>query len=73
MYNLLEDKSIENKPLLVLANKIDLEPHMSEVEIIKELNLEYVNSTWAVLSISALKGSNFEKVLEWLNSKAEKK
>ena len=46
---------------------------MSESEIIKELNLDYVYSNpWAVISISALKGQNFEKVLEWLNSKSEK-
>ena len=74
LYTLLEDKDIENTPLLILSNKIDIEPHMSEAEIIKELNLDYVYSNpWAVISISALKGQHFEKVIEWLNGKAEKK
>ena len=70
----MEDKGIDGRPLLILLNKIDIEPHMKETEIIKELNLDYVYSNpWAVISISALKGVNFEKVLEWLSSKSEKK
>jgi Arf/Sar family protein len=69
---LLDEKGLENKPLLVLANKIDLEPHMSETEIIKELNLDYVYSNkWAVLSLSALKGNNLEQVVQWLSEKGK--
>ncbi len=68
----MDDKGIENRPLLVLANKIDIDPHMSEGEIIKELNLDYVYSNpWAVIPISALKGTNFEKVVEWLTKKGK--
>ena len=56
----------------MLANKIDLTPHMSEVEIIRELNLDYVNTNpWAVINISALKGNNFEKAVEWLSKKGK--
>ena len=63
---------MENKPILVLANKIDIEPHMSESEVIKELNLDYVYSNpWAVIKLSALKGNNLEEVLEWLSKKGK--
>ena len=63
---------MENKPILVLANKIDIEPHMSESEIIRELNLDYVYSNpWAVITLSALQGDNLELVLEWLSKKGK--
>lgn len=69
---LLEYKGIENKPILVISNKIDIEPHMSEKELIKELNLDYVYSNkWCVISISALKGTNFEEAVKWLDSQSE--
>lgn len=45
---------------------------MSEVEIIRELNLDYVYSNpWAVLQLSALKGTNMEQVIEWLSKKGK--
>jgi ADP-ribosylation factor-like protein 8 len=72
LHGLLDEKGIENRPLLVLSNKIDIEPHMSEVEIIRELNLDYVYSNpWAVLPVSALKGTNLEAVVEWLSKKGK--
>ena len=73
LLNLLEEKGIEGKPLLILSNKIDLEPHMSEVEIIKELNLDYVYSNqWAVSPVSALQGTNLENAIDWLSKKGKK-
>jgi ADP-ribosylation factor-like protein 8 len=69
---LLENKGLENKPFLILCNKIDLDPHMSENEIIKELNLDYIYSNqWAVISVSALKGSNFEEAVLWLEKQGK--
>jgi ADP-ribosylation factor-like protein 8 len=69
---LLDEKGIEGRPLLILANKIDIEPHMSESDIIKELNLDYLYSNpWAVITLSALKGTNLEQVLEWLSKKGK--
>ena len=54
-------------PLLVLANKIDIESHLEEPTIIKGLNLDYItDNPWAVLSISALHGTNIEQVIQWL-------
>jgi ADP-ribosylation factor-like protein 8 len=69
---LLDEKGIDGRPLLILANKIDIEPHMSESDIIKELNLDYLYSNpWAVITLSALKGTNLEQVLEWLSKKGK--
>ena len=72
MYSLLEEKTLQSKPILILANKIDMNPHLSEVEIIRELNLDYVHTNpWAVINISALRGNNFEKAVDWLSKKGK--
>tara|TARA_B110000090_G_scaffold206955_1_gene257393 strand:+ start:63 stop:713 length:651 start_codon:yes stop_codon:yes gene_type:complete len=67
LHRLLEDRELATTPLLVLANKIDLEPHMSESDVIRELNLEYVTENpWLVLPISAVKQTNIDQVISWL-------
>lgn len=72
LYNLLEDKELEKKPILIVANKIDVNPHMTAQEIIREMNLDYIYSNpWSVLSISALNGQNVEEVVEWLNEQGK--
>lgn len=72
LHKLLDDGSIGSTPLLVLANKIDIEPHVGEAEIIEKLQLNYVMETpWVVLPISALKCLNVDQVVEWLTSQAK--
>ena len=73
LHSLLDEKGVEGKPLLILNNKIDIEPHMNESDIIKELNLDYVYSNkLAVISISALKEINLQDVVYWLGNKTGK-
>ena len=56
LHRLLEDEELASTPLLVLANKVDLEPHMTEDQVIRELNLDYVTANpWILIPISALK------------------
>ena len=46
---------------------------MSEVEIIKELNLDYVYlNQWAVIPVSALQGTNLDNAIDWLAKKGKK-
>lgn len=67
LHTMLEERDLANIPLLVLANKIDLNPHLTEPEIIEGLNLDYViDNRWLVISISAIKGTNLERVVDWL-------
>jgi ADP-ribosylation factor-like protein 8 len=42
LHRLLEDNALAHTPLLVCANKVDLTPHLSEEEVVKGLNLDYV-------------------------------
>mmetsp|Transcript_13768 Transcript_13768/g.51379 ORF Transcript_13768/g.51379 Transcript_13768/m.51379 type:complete len:108 (-) Transcript_13768:27-350(-) len=73
LHRLLEDRDLATTPLLVVANKIDLDPHLTEEQIIRELNLDYiVDNPWVVMSISALKSINIEGVLEWLIKQSRK-
>lgn len=71
LHKLLDDGSIGSTPLLVLANKIDIVPHVGESELIERLQLNYVMETpWMVLPISALNCTNVDQVVEWLTSQA---
>eukprot|EP00826_Nyctotherus_ovalis_P037809 TRINITY_DN3483_c0_g1_i3.p1 TRINITY_DN3483_c0_g1~~TRINITY_DN3483_c0_g1_i3.p1 ORF type:complete len:180 (-),score=42.31 TRINITY_DN3483_c0_g1_i3:100-639(-) len=71
---LLDDKDINGIPLLVLPNKIDIDPHLNKSEIIKGLNLDYiVDNPWAVVPISALYGTNFDQAIQWLLKQKQKK
>tara|TARA_B110001450_G_C17571069_1_gene460800 strand:- start:84 stop:260 length:177 start_codon:yes stop_codon:yes gene_type:complete len=58
--------------MLICANKIDLQPHVGEAELIDKLQLNYVMETpWMVLPISALKCTNIEQVVEWLTAQGK--
>ena len=46
---------------------------MTDVDIIKEINLDYVCSNeWAVISISAFKELNLDDAVYWLSNKCGK-
>ncbi|KAK3578091.1 hypothetical protein CHS0354_006748 [Potamilus streckersoni] len=74
--NLLQNPQVSGKPLLLLANKQDIEGHMEEVDICKELSLEeLVNQNKCpcnMVTCSAIKGtgkkidSNIKNGLTWL-------
>lgn len=67
LHRLLEDKELASTPLLVVANKIDLEPHASEAALIRELNLDYIcDNPWMVIPCSALQTLHVDKVLDYL-------
>jgi len=73
LHRLLEDRELASTPLLVLANKIDLEPHISEAELIRELNLDYiVDNPWLVIPISALRTTNIDQVVQWLTKQSSR-
>eukprot|EP00602_Paraphysomonas_sp_CaronLab_P000652 CAMPEP_0185024914 /NCGR_PEP_ID=MMETSP1103-20130426/8080_1 /TAXON_ID=36769 /ORGANISM="Paraphysomonas bandaiensis, Strain Caron Lab Isolate" /LENGTH=87 /DNA_ID=CAMNT_0027558003 /DNA_START=368 /DNA_END=631 /DNA_ORIENTATION=- len=72
LHRLLEDRELTSTPLLVVANKIDLEPHATEPQLIKELNLDYiVDNPWIIIPCSALRNTNIDEVVQWLVRQAD--
>jgi Arf/Sar family protein len=72
LHKLLDDGSIGSTPMLICANKIDIQSHVGEAELIDRLQLNYVMETpWMVLPISALKCTNVDQVVEWLTSQGK--
>ncbi|EGR29283.1 hypothetical protein IMG5_159290 [Ichthyophthirius multifiliis] len=74
LHTLLEDKELQNIPILIVGNKIDLKGHLSEKEIIEGMNLDYVTTNpWIVVMVSALKGDNISLIIDWLIKQNNKK
>ena len=71
LHRLLENKELATTPLMIVANKIDLDPHASEQTLIRELNLDYItDNAWIIVPCSALKTINVDEVVQWLISKS---
>jgi len=67
LHQLLECREATRIPVLVLANKIDLGPKLSESEVIKGLNLDYITeNAWMVIPISAKEGTHIDQAVEFL-------
>jgi len=48
-------------PILVLCNKTDINPHLTEVDVMKGMNLDYIHeNSWNIIPISAKVGTNLE-------------
>eukprot|EP00736_Rhodelphis_marinus_P011483 Rmarinus@m.28153 len=74
LHTLLEDRELAQTPLLVLGNKVDVDPHLSKEELIKGLNLDYITEQpWDVEMISGLRGTHVDKVIEWLIQKSKER
>ena len=63
---LLETEGLKKVPLLVFANKQDLNGLLAD-EIIQSLNLENINDrNWSLFACSALKGEGIQEGMYWL-------
>lgn len=68
LHQLLEDVTLATTPILVAANKVDVTPHVSEAELIKALNLDYIlDNAWVVVPISAKHRTNLDVFVTWLS------
>jgi len=67
LHRLLDREELHRVPLLVVGNKVDVEPHLPVEDLVKGLNLDYITENpWEVVGISAMKKTNLEAVLSWL-------
>lgn len=64
---ILEQDQLGGLPLLIFANKQDLNLSLSAEDIINELNLCNLNNRkWNVMSCSALKKTGIKEGIDWL-------
>jgi ADP-ribosylation factor-like protein 8 len=67
LHNLLEQREIAKLPLLILANKIDLGPKISQQDLIIGLNLDYITETeWMMMPVSAKTGVGIDRVSRYI-------
>ena len=65
--NLLEQNELSGIPLLIYANKQDLNLSLSPEEIMEQLNLtDIVNRKWTIVACSALTKVGINEGLEWI-------
>ena len=70
----LDNKNIENIPILILANKQDLPEAHTAGFIARKLGLHKVTSnSFAILPCSALSGFNLDKSIGWLRQRIKDK
>ena len=70
----LDNDKVQNIPILVLANKQDLEEAASAGEVARSLNLHKVTThSYAIVPTSAKTGFNVEEGLEWLRQRVTEK
>ena len=68
---LIDDESIENIPILVCGNKIDLKEALNDEQLISRLRLsEFENRDIALFTISAKENIKLDNVVNWLISHA---
>ncbi|MFX1538629.1 MAG: ADP-ribosylation factor family protein [Promethearchaeota archaeon] len=66
----IRNKRVTDIPILVLANKQDLEGALSAGQVARSLDLHKVfNHSYAIFPSSAATGFNLEEALEWLRQK----
>jgi signal recognition particle receptor subunit beta len=73
LHDLMEDQNLKNVPLLVVLNKMDLEQKYDKSEFSGLLRLgDLTDNPWAVVTISALNGTNLADVISWLVAQTPK-
>jgi GTPase SAR1 family protein len=69
-YHFIQNKEkIKNQtPVLILANKIDLNPNLKESDVVKMLDPARYNINYKIGLISALKNTGLDELFKWLVS-----
>ena len=65
--SLLQEEGLQKVPLLVFANKQDLQFALEAEEVLNHLKLmDIVNRTWNIQACSALTKEGLQEGMEWL-------
>ncbi|KAH0793358.1 ADP-ribosylation factor-like protein 1 [Histomonas meleagridis] len=74
LHALLKEEELKGIPLIVLANKQDLEDAMKPEEVSQKLDLSSIKDRdWTIMPTSALNGDGVSTAFEWLSENMEGK
>ena len=74
LMTLLDEEDLKDVPLLVFANKQDLDLALDAQEVLEKLKLEDVSDrTWNIQACSAMTKEGLEEGMEWLVNTISKK
>ncbi|KAL0491825.1 ADP-ribosylation factor-like protein [Acrasis kona] len=74
LYAILRHKDVESTPILILANKQDLDNAISPADLTTALHLYALNAReWNLVATDALKGTGIEDGIRWLSDSVVKK
>lgn len=74
LINLLKNQELAGIPLLIFANKTDLDLALDSEEIVDKLHLgDITNREWTILACSGYTGAGLQEGLEWIVSAVNKK
>ena len=61
----MSSSEVENCPLLIYANKIDLEGHLTKEEVSEGLKLNELKQKWQIFECSAIKNEGIQDGVDW--------
>lgn len=67
LQKLTKDPLLANAPIVVLANKQDLDEAMSPCEVAEKLDLYSLRGRWYIQPTCAVSGEGLESMLRWLS------
>ncbi|KAG0935074.1 hypothetical protein G6F57_008772 [Rhizopus arrhizus] len=65
LHAMLEEEELKDVPLLVFANKHDIEGGLSAAEVADTLDLSTLKNKYSIYKTSALKGEGLKQGLSW--------
>lgn len=70
---ILKEEKLQNVPILVLANKQDLQNSMKASEVSELIGLvKLKDRTWQIQACSAIDGTGLQEAMEWISKSVKK-
>ena len=72
LHDLLQEEDLKNSPVVILANKQDLNGAMNEIEVNNRLGISYIHRKVKVFTVSVKNKIQIEESLNWLIENTER-
>ncbi|KAJ3316467.1 hypothetical protein HDU76_001776 [Blyttiomyces sp. JEL0837] len=71
IHKIIENPEMRNVPVVILANKQDLDDALSPELLVKYLNLNAIQQSWEIFGTCAKDGSGLLEALTWLSKNVD--